>query len=245
MESPDSKVGRTFVLIHGVNHGGWCYDRVAKLLRSQGHRVLTPTLSGMADRLEESTHRPINLTTHINETLDLFESEALSDVVLCGHSYGGMVIGGVADKIPDKIAHLVYLDAVIPEDGKSMCDYVFTDDMMLQAIHAVGALGGGIMCPAPPAEYFNVNEADREMADRLFTPQPMASILEKIQIGCNADQIKNHTYIYGTNWGLPGIDAQYERAKTLPSWKVFEVESGHDVMLDAPVQLAEILNSLD
>ena len=104
---------RTFVLIHGASHGGWCYDRVAAILRSQGHRVFAPTLAGLAERVAMDARR-INLTTHINEVVALFEREDLSDVVLCGHSYGGMVIAGVADRIPDRIGNLVFLDAVVP-----------------------------------------------------------------------------------------------------------------------------------
>ena len=244
MKSPVAETAQTFVLVHGASHGGWCYGRVAELLRSQGHRVFTPTLSGLAERSQENS-RPINLTTHINEIVDLFKWEELDDVVLCGHSYGGMVVGGVADKIPKRIRNLVFLDAVIPENGKCMTDYVFPGEALAQVIDVVGALGGGLLLPAPPAAFFKVNEADQPMVDRLCTPHPFASLLEKINIGANADSIKHHTYIYGTSWGFPPIVQQYERAKALAGWKVFEVESGHDIMIDAPVRLAEILRSLE
>jgi pimeloyl-ACP methyl ester carboxylesterase len=243
MKSSTAETARTFVLVHGASHGGWCYRRVADILRSEGHRVFTPTLSGLAERSRENS-RPINLTTHIDEILDLFKWEELDDVVLCGHSYGGMVVGGVADKIPGRIRNLVFLDAVIPENGKCMTDYVFPGEVFHQIMDAVGA-GGGFFLPAPPAAFFNVNEADQAMVDRLCTPHPIASVLEKITIGTGADGIKNHTYIYATNWSFTPIVQQYERAKTLAGWKVFEVEAGHDIMLDAPIQLADILSSID
>jgi pimeloyl-ACP methyl ester carboxylesterase len=244
MKSSNAATARTFVLVHGASRGGWCYGRVAETLRSHGHRVFTPTLSGLAERSRDNC-RHINLTTHINEILDLFKWEELDDIVLCGHSYGGMVVGGVADKIPKQIRNLVFLDAVIPENGKCMIDHVFPGEAFLPFMDAVGTFGGGFMLPPRPAAFFSVNEADQTMVDRLCTPHPIASLLEKITIGSNADSIANHTYIYGTKWGFPPITQQYERAKTLPGWKVFEVEAGHDIMIDAPVQLAEILDSLD
>ncbi len=245
MTSPSGpSPARTFVLVHGASRGGWCYARVAERLRAQGHRVLTPTLSGLAERSSENT-RPINLTTHIHDILDLFRWEELEDVVLCGHSYGGMVVGGVADRIPDRIRNLVFLDAVIPENGTCMADYTFPGEALLEVMGAVGAFGGGLLLPAPPAAFFNVNEADRAMVDRLCTPHPMASLIEKISLGGDHERIRNRAYIHATNWGFPPIVQQYERARALPGWKVFEVESGHDIMIDAPDRLAEILNALE
>jgi len=246
MISSRRKPARTFVLVHGAFHGGWCYRRVADMLRSQGHRVFTPTLSGLAERSKDNCH-PINLTTHINEIVDLLMWEELDDVVLCGHSYGGMVVGGVADALPDRIQNLVYVDAVIPEEGKSMADYVFPGEILLQVIEGAGIAGGGFMVPVRPdnAAFFNVNEADRAMVDRLCTPQQLGTLIEKIRIGTNHERVRRHTYIHAKNWGFPPIDQTYARAKTFPDWKLYEVDAGHDIMLDAPVQLAEILSSLD
>lgn len=95
------------VLIHGASHGGWCYDRVAELLRSQGHRVFAPTLPGLAERSADNARRRIDLTAHIDDILGMFEHEGIEDAILCGHSYGGMVISGVADRIPDRVRNLV------------------------------------------------------------------------------------------------------------------------------------------
>jgi pimeloyl-ACP methyl ester carboxylesterase len=236
-------ISRTYVLVHGANHGGWCYARVADLLRALGHRVFTPTLSGLAERAGDNV-RSINLTTHINDILDLFKWQELEKVVLCGHSYGGMVTAGVADRIPDQIDHLVFLDAVVPENGKCMTDYVWPGAMLLEVMQIVGAYGGGSMLPVPPAAFFKVNEVDQPMVDRLLTPHPMASLLERIAIGDNAARIAQHSYIYAANFGLPALTEQYERAKSLPDWHTYEVEAGHDIMLDAPERLSEILSHL-
>jgi pimeloyl-ACP methyl ester carboxylesterase len=235
---------RTFVLVHGASHGGWCYDRVADRLRALGHRVFTPTLAGLAERSGEDA-RQINLTTHVNDILRLFDQEGLRDVVLCGHSYGGMVISGVADQIPERIDNLVFLDAVVPDNGTCMADYIFPGwrGVMLKVM--VALLGGGSRVIAPPASFFKVNKADRKMVDRMMTSHPYPSLRENIRIGNNADRIAGHTYIYATEWGFPAITDQFERAKKRIGWRVFEVKSGHDIMIDAPDELSEILNDLD
>ncbi|WP_157692564.1 alpha/beta fold hydrolase [Granulibacter bethesdensis] len=181
---------KTFVLIHGASHGGWCYDRVAAILRSQGHRVFAPTLAGLAERASMDARR-INLTTHINEIVELFDRENLSDVVLCGHSYGGMVIAGVADRIPDRISNLVFLDAVVPENGKSMNDYFFPGWRLLPIVISVWLFGGGYkLTPPPPAWFFKVNKADQAMVNRQLTGHPYKTLTEKIHIGTNADRIQ-------------------------------------------------------
>ena len=113
----------TFVLVHGAWHGGWCYKRVARLLRQAGHEVYTPTLTGPGERAH-LINRAIDLNTHIQDIVAVIRCEELSDVVLCGHSYGGMVITGVAEQIAAKIRSLVYLDAFVPENGKSLMDYL-------------------------------------------------------------------------------------------------------------------------
>ena len=235
---------RTFVLVHGASHGGWCYERVAAILRSQGHRVFTPTLAGVAERFEEISPK-INLTTHVNDILRLFEREQLTNVFLCGHSYGGMVITGVADKIPDRIRNLVFIDAVAPESGECMNDYVFPGWKLIPVLLSVKLLGRGYKLTPPPAWYFKVNRADQAMVNRRFTAHPFASLQEKIIIGDNADSVEGHTYIYATKFKFPPITTQYQRAKGRSGWKVFEVDAGHDIMIDAPTELAAILSSLN
>jgi len=242
MTTPSSPA-KIFVLVHGASHGGWCYERVAAILRSQGHRVFAPTLAGLAERAFMDARR-INLTTHVDEIVALFEREDLRDAVLCGHSYGGMVIAGVADRIPDRIGNLVFLDAVVPENGRCMNDYVFPGWRILPILISVWLFGGGNkLTPPPPAWFFKVNKADRAMVNRRLTAHPYATLTEKIRIGNNADRIANHTYIHAANWGNPQIDRQYELAKQRTGWMMFEVESGHDVMIDAPDELARILVS--
>lgn len=234
---------KTFVLVHGASHGGWCYDRVAGILRSQGHRVFAPTLAGLAERASMDARR-INLTTHIDEIVALFEKEDLNAVVLCGHSYGGMVIAGVADRVPDRISNLVFLDAVVPENGKSMNDYVFPGWRLLPIVISVWLFGRGYkLTPPPPAWFFKVNKADQAMVNQRLTGHPYKTLTEKLHIGTNADRIPHHTYIHATKWGNAQIAKQYELAKKRKGWNLFEVASGHDIMIDAPDELARILVS--
>src|SRR2546421_8767740 len=111
----------TFVLVHGAWHGSWCWKRVRKALQAQGHDVFTPTLTGVGER-SHLLARNINLDTHIDDVVNLIRWEELTDVVLCGHSYGGAVISGAASRVGDRISALVYLDAFVLEDGESLHD---------------------------------------------------------------------------------------------------------------------------
>ena len=115
----------TFVLVHGAWHGSWCWKRVRKALQARGHDVFTPTLTGVGER-SHLLSPDVNLDTHITDVVNLIRWEELSGIVLCGHSYGGCVITGVADRLSDRIAALVYLDAFVPEDGQSLYDILPT-----------------------------------------------------------------------------------------------------------------------
>src|SRR5438132_10901408 len=112
---------KTFVLVHGAWHGGWCWRRVSDLLERQGHKVFTPTLTGLGER-SHLLRAGINISTHVTDVVNLLKWEGLSGVVLCGHSYGGMVVSGVAEQMGDKIASIVFLDAFVPENHDSMAE---------------------------------------------------------------------------------------------------------------------------
>ena len=169
----------TFVLVHGAWHGGWCYARVAALLRARGHTVFTPTLTGQGERAHLLSGS-INLSTHIEDVLGVFRCERLSDVVLAGHSYGGMVITGVADRIAERIKALAYLDAFIPEDGQSLFDINIPANTQ-RFLDSAGA-SGGLSVPAPSAAYFGVNAADAPTVDALATPHPIGCFTEKLKL---------------------------------------------------------------
>ena len=148
----------TFVLVHGAWHGGWCYKEVARRLRQAGHEVYTPTLTGLGERAHLMS-RAIDLSTHIEDILAVIRCENLSDVILCGHSYGGMVIAGVAEQVADKLRTLVYLDAFVPEDSKSLSDYLPAEQV--EHMRADAAQNGdGYKVTPLPAAFFRVNPQD-------------------------------------------------------------------------------------
>lgn len=229
-----------FVLVHGAWHGGWCYARVADILRLRGHRVFTPTLTGLGERSHLANLGVINCSTHIQDVVNVIRWEQLTDVVLCGHSYGGMVIGGVADAMPEQIAALVYLDAVVPQAGRSGMDNV-EPRQALDILKEVADHGGN-MRPALPAELFNVNAADRAMVDALCTPQPFATFVERLDLTGAHLAVAKKVFVRATDWsGTAALLEVHERLKADKSWQTFEIPSGHDVMLDAPERVAEIL----
>ena len=113
-----------FLLIHGGGHGGWCYKLVAERLREKGHTVLAPSLPGMGEHVHQ-LNSDIDLDMHIDDVANLLFSEDLRDAIIVGHSYGGMVITGVADRAADRVGHRVYLDAAYPKDGESLHDHAY------------------------------------------------------------------------------------------------------------------------
>lgn len=228
----------TFVLVHGAWHGSWCWKRVRKALQARGHEVFTPTLTGVAERSHLlSPH--VNLETHIEDVVNLIRWEELSDVVLCGHSYGGCVISGVADRIPDRIGALVYLDAFVLEDGESLHD---TLPLFQKNLQLEGAMrdGEGWKVSPIPAEVFNVNANDREWVNRQCTMQPLATFQQAIKLRGKGDAVKHATFILATGFENSPFPAFYERAKA-KGWKTLTMPCGHDVMLDRPEELTRVL----
>ena len=231
----------TFVLVHGAWHGGWCWRRVADLLTARGHRVFTPTLTGLADK-SHLADRSIDLNTHVQDVVNLIKWEGLTDVVLCGHSYGGMVISGVAEAAPaGAIASIVYLDAFVPADGKSLFDYTVVEGAEGVEMARVGRESGFV---APiPAEVFNVNMADRAWVDAQCTPQSYLCFAQKLSLTGAREKIARKTYVLAT--GYPGLQFPAISAplRDDPAWTYHEIDCGHDVMLDEPERLAEILEA--
>jgi pimeloyl-ACP methyl ester carboxylesterase len=232
-----STMKKTVVLVHGAWHGGWCWRRVADLLRSQGHRVYTPTLTGLGER-SHLLRAGIDVTTHITDIVNLFKWEELSDVILCGHSYGGLVISGVAEVIAPSIGGMVFVDAFVPENGDSMWN--LTSDAVRAVIK--GATDRGeIAMPPRPASVFVTAKQDQELVDRLCTPQPIGTSSEKLKLTGAYKRIASKTYIRAKAYINPGFDTALERARQDGTWRVHELQCAHDIMLDMPDKLAEII----
>lgn len=227
----------TFVLVHGAWRGGWCWRRVADRLQSDGHTVFTPTLTGLGER-SHLLRAEIDLKTHITDVVDVMKWEELTDVVLCGHSYGGFVISGVAEQMAASIRAIVFLDAFIPRDGDRPQD--LTGPAVQEGIRAA-LQQGDIEIPPRSAEAFGVNAADRAWVDSLCVGQPIGTFTDKIVLTGARDRIPRKGYIRAKSYANPGFDRAFGAVQSDPSWRSYEVPCGHDVMVDMPERLTEIL----
>jgi pimeloyl-ACP methyl ester carboxylesterase len=228
----------TYVLVHGAWRGSWIWKRVRRLLQAQGHEVFTPTHTGVADRSHLSSPS-VNLDTHITDVANLLRWEELSDVILCGHSYGGCVISGVADRVPERIGALVYLDAFVLENGQCLNDMI-PPEVRSERIAQAKEVGEGWKLPPIPAEEFNVNPKDRDWVNRQSTMQSLACFEQPLSLTGAIDQIKNVTYIWARGWSPSPFPQFYEKAQA-KRWKTTAIDCGHDVMLDRPEQLVREL----
>lgn len=218
----------TFVLVHGAWHGGWCYERVAQRLRAQGHRVLTPTMT-----MDGAT-----LSSHVGEIVDVMQGENVQNAVVCGHSYGGLVISGVAEAVPERIGALVFLDAFVPEDGQSLHDLV-PESHRVRQIESAAANGG--LVPPVPAAMFGVNEADRAYVDSMCVGQPLETFSTGLPLTGARERVAHKTYLRAGSYRSNPFDAAREAVTGAPGWVVETLPSGHDVMLDAPAELTAAL----
>jgi pimeloyl-ACP methyl ester carboxylesterase len=224
-----------FVLVHGGWDGGWIWRKVARLLRADGHEVYTPTLTGMGERshLRAAT---VSLDTHIQDVLNVIAWESLDEVVLCGHSYAGMVVAGVADAIPDKLRALVYLDAIIPADGQAALDMVNPPWPAGMFQRAAGA--GGDMVPRPTTSSLP-DAADRAWVLDKMTAQPLASFVQAIRLTGAADRVRRKISIYTDGFGLAGRFLEEYRAK--PGWETHLLKGCHNIHVEDPQSVAVLL----
>lgn len=216
----------TYVLIPGACHGAWCFDDLAAALRKGGHRVLAYTLTGVAERAHLA-HAGVNLDTHIADVVNAVKVDTDDDrLVLVGHSYGGMVITGVADRIPQRVDALVYLDALVPHDGES-CWHLVNDEERNWYLD-VDDTGYGV----PPLPFFD----DRASA------HPLASFLQRIRLTGDLSGFRRRHFVYALRWpGDSPLRPSYERVRDDPSWNVHELDGGHNLMRDNPDDLVRIL----
>lgn len=227
----------TFVLVHGAWHGGWCWQRVAEQLTANGHRVFAPTLTGLCER-SHLLHDSVNLTTHVLDVVNEIEWKDLTDVVLVGHSYGGMVITGVAERVGERLASIIYLDAFLPEDGQSLSDIV--NSIAPGAMPSLDATS----IPAVPAAGFNVNEADRAWVDSKLTPQPTGTMIERLAVTGAFLRVPRKAFIGVTVGEAAFFQAVADRYAADPAWRVQTIDCGHDAMIDKPAELAVMLEAL-
>jgi pimeloyl-ACP methyl ester carboxylesterase len=231
----------TYVLVHGGGHGGWCYQRVARLLRTAGHEVYTPTLTGLGERAHLLSDA-VDLDLHIRDVVAVLDSEDLRDVILVGHSYGGMVITGVADRAVDRIGRVVYLDAATPVNGQSLVDVA---GPVIAAVRPFGETLDGlelVLLPAPDAGLlYGVTDPDdlAWMADRL-TAHPWQCFEQPLVLtneDATRDIPKYHIVCTAT---LATRDPKL-MAQASAEGRLWDIDTGHDLMITEPEWVADTL----
>lgn len=229
---------KTFVLVHGAWHGGWCWRPVSDIIESKGHKVYTPTMTGLGERSHLLT-KEINLSTHITDIENVIKWENLSNIVLVAHSYGGIIVSGIAEKISDKISSIVFLDAFLPENGETLLEK--SSPAFVDAIKGAIARGdAGIK--APPATAFGVGEKDRGWVDSKTTAQPVGTYTEKAIYTGGRDRIGKKTFVRAKGYKSATFDANLAKV-TQGGWKTYELDMGHDMMIIDPARVSDILLS--
>jgi pimeloyl-ACP methyl ester carboxylesterase len=228
-----------FVLVQGAWLGTWCWQRVLPGLWQAGHRAWPVTLSGVGERAHQFS-RDIRLATHVTDVCAVIEAGELERVVLLGHSYAGMVVTGVADRLPERIARLVYLDAVVPRSGESWSSG-HTPDTQTQRREAIVDTGG--IPPADPA-LFGLQGEDAEWLKRRQTPQPGGVYDDVLRFDEARLAALSRCFIDCTQPALKTIEASRQRVRQQPGWQWLEIATGHVPMVSAPQALLQHLLSL-
>ena len=228
-----------FVLVHGAWQGAWCWKRIAPALWAAGHRVFAVTLTGVGERAHLLSSA-ITLDTHIADVVGVIETEELLDPILVGHSYGGVVITGVAARLAARLRHLVFLDAVVLRPGESWSSTHSpeTQAARRQAIAAHGTL------PAPDPALFGLSGADRAWVARRQTPHPGSVYDAPLNFDPQRLQDLPRTFIDCSSPALPTIATARARARSEPGWNVVEIATGHAAMVSAPQALLDLLTRL-
>jgi pimeloyl-ACP methyl ester carboxylesterase len=231
----------TFVLVHGGGHGGWCYQKLAKLLRAEGHEVYCPTLTGLGDRAH-LLNPAINLDTHIEDVVSLLHHEDLRDVYLAGHSYGGMVITGIADRALERVGHLVFLDAAQPKNDEALADIAYT--MMNAAYQGMRVVDGMEMVlfldPAMGNLFGVTDPSDVAWMHPRLKPHPWACFSQKLRMTRETETRKLPRTIINCTETLTLRPPEF-RHRALEGDHVFEIDTGHDLMITEPQRVADML----
>jgi pimeloyl-ACP methyl ester carboxylesterase len=244
----DKSMARSIVLVHGAWHGGWCWRDVAPLLQKQGFAVFCPTLTGLGERGHLSTPVP-TLETHINDVIREIEWNELHDVVLVGHSYAGMVVTGVADRLKDRITHIIYLDAAVPQDGDDFASWI-PGQPPAAAEQRRGAYRGqspdGIWLPPAPPQMVGVpadNADATSWLQRRLTPHPLQTWLEPVHLANGGTSGIPKTYVACTAppTTMMGYPAQAEVAKKGGEWRYRGIACGHDMMVIKPQETSALI----
>jgi pimeloyl-ACP methyl ester carboxylesterase len=225
-----------YVCVHGGFFGGWIWRTVANMMHAEGHEVFTPTLTGLGERAHLANPQ-VDLNTHIQDIIGVLECEDLQDVILVGHSYGSMVVTGVAERSPERLTRLVYLDTAIPQDGQSWTD-LFGSEVVKLWTDIANKHGDGWRLPLISDPPRIQPHPLKTVLDPLTVKNPMAAKIPRAYIRCT---IKPKDSPVAVCW--PALDKASENARK-QGWWYRELPADHGVMLEMPRELADLLLEL-
>jgi pimeloyl-ACP methyl ester carboxylesterase len=229
---------KTFVLVHGAWHGGWCWRRVADVLERQGHKVYAQSLTGVGDR-SHLLSKDVSLDTHIADIVNLVKWEDIKDICLVAHSYGGWPASGALEEIHDRVSSIVWVDAFKPENGQKGAD--FASDFSRKALEEALAKGEPGRKGAP-ASTFSMSEKDYAWIDSKLTLQPNGVAIQPIKLTGKREAIAKKIYIRAPKFPQAAFDQALAECRADKSWQTFVNEdTGHDIMIDQPEWLADLL----
>lgn len=228
-----------FVLVHGAWQGAWCWRKVLPPLWRSGHRAFAVSLTGVGERAHQLSPS-IRLGTHISDVLAVVECEELEGAILVGHSYGGLLITAVADRVPKRIAHLVYVDAIVPRNGESWSS-IHSEE--IRAVRRAGIAQTGAMAPLDAAA-FGLSGDDASWVQRRQRDHPGSVYEDTLQFDEGLLARLPRTYVDCNSPALASVALARQRARSEPGWNVTTLATGHDPMISAPTQLLAILESV-
>jgi pimeloyl-ACP methyl ester carboxylesterase len=227
---------QTFVLVHGAWHGGWCWRDVAAILRQAGHTVYTPTQTGLGER-SHLLSRNITLDTFVDDIANLIRFEQLEKVVLVGHSFGGLSISGVADRMPERLRCLVYLDSLILEAGQTPFSSV-PSEIVDARLKAAEESSNGLSLPIPdPVQIGLLREEDRRFVASRLTPHPLSTYTSPMNLRNPVGNGIPATYIRCSTPAYAPVAKSLVWARAR-NWPIVELETGHVAMVSAPKEVA-------
>ena len=233
-----------YVLIHGAWHGGWCWVDVTRGLAGLGHRVFAPSLTGCADR-GHLLSPLVTLGTHVEDVVRLIEFESLDGCVLVGHSYGGNVISGVADRLRERVGPYVFLDAGVPPDDAALWSWSQPHSEATQASRRgqIAGDGRGIFLPPPSAQAFGITEASQAAwLETRLSPMPAGLYDSVIELKRGASRGLRRTYVAATSPVYETMRSVQQRLRPDPSWTFLEIATCHDMMVTAPAEVVKLLH---